>query len=163
MGNHKRTSRKIESNKNLRSKSRKSSKSTSSPSKSKIIEKTPKQERITKGVNLREAKGWKEVFPKKGRERKEMIHRCGSICFLLPSQLKFPVCRMSRRSCAADREKQCECIIDRRGVIAAKFRAKQYGYTEVEAKADRLLKYLDSHGLQQIKLIRHQDLQSIRF
>lgn len=90
-----------------------------------------------------------------------MIHRCGSSCFLLPQELKFPVCRMSRR-CTKEQGQGCGgCVIDRRGVIAARFRAKQWGYTEVEKKADRLLDRMDERGQSEIRLSKGQSLQSV--
>lgn len=133
---------------------KKSKKSLKSKPKKRSISQKPKT-RPT--ANLRQAKGWKEVAPK-GKEREDMLHRCGSICFLIPAKKKFPVCKMSRR---CSKTKGCGCVIDHRGVVAAKFRAKQWGYGNVEKKADELLSYMDKKGLTEIKLVGGKTLESI--
>ena len=69
---------------------------------------------------------WRKSAPHSINPRRSLRARCGSRCFLMPSQLKFPIC-------------DSNCKIDRRGVIAAEVRASQYGYRGVRAKARRIL------------------------
>ena len=76
-------------------------------------------------------RGWKEDAPKRGKEREELLSKCGDGCFLLPSELKFPIC-------AACKMGKCDCTPDRRGVISARIRASQYGYSDVAARAKRM-------------------------
>ena len=57
-------------------------------------------------------KGWGKAFPKTRSKRKSMKSRCGSTCFLKPSELKYPICS---RGCSPD------C----RGLLAAYRRARQ--------------------------------------
>jgi hypothetical protein len=78
-------------------------------------------------------KGWKYDAPKKGKEREQLLSQCGSTCFLLPGQQKFPICQACRTSM------KCDCNIDKRGVKAAIVRAGQYKYTEVAKKARKIL------------------------
>jgi hypothetical protein len=72
---------------------------------------------------------WKTTSPKNSIERKRMIDKCGQKCFLLPNQLKFPICND-------------DCSYSCSGLVAAKVRAGQYKYDDVYRKADELLKLL---------------------
>jgi hypothetical protein len=54
---------------------------------------------------------------------------CGDSCFLMPNEEKFPICSIHDGGCKPD------C----RGILSAKMRARQWGYNEVAAKADRLI------------------------
>ena len=71
---------------------------------------------------------WSVQSPKTITSRRKMLLRCGPNCFLYPEKLKFPVC--------ADDGK---CQINHAGLIAAKKRAAQWGYTKELALADKLL------------------------
>jgi hypothetical protein len=77
-------------------------------------------------------RGWSARAPQKGVERTELLNRCGDTAFLLPEVKKFPIMQ-------ACRDNNCDCKIDCGGVLAAKIRAKQWGYTEVAEKAQYLL------------------------
>jgi hypothetical protein len=70
-------------------------------------------------------KPWSEDAPRGVRERTKMLKKCGPSCFLLPSKLKFPVCRKS-------------CEPDCRGARAAYARARQWKYERVAKKAKKL-------------------------
>jgi hypothetical protein len=75
--------------------------------------------------------GWSVRAPKTIRARRKMLDKCGTRCFLNPEKLKFPVCADDGR-----------CRLSRAGVIAAKKRAAQWGYTKQLAQATRLLQGL---------------------
>jgi hypothetical protein len=72
-------------------------------------------------------KKWSEEAPRGRAERRSMLKKCGSTCFLLPSKLKFPVCRKS-------------CQPDCRGARAAYMRAKQHKYDGVANAAKKLMR-----------------------
>jgi hypothetical protein len=78
-------------------------------------------------------RGWSGAKPNTTSERRIMMQRCGAKCFLLPSQLKFPICPIRPR---------ISCRPSRQGVLAAKIRARQHKYASVTARADRILKSL---------------------
>ena len=63
-------------------------------------------------------KGWGAAAPKRGKERHDLMNKCGRQCFLQPENEGFPVC-------AALREGQ-GCKVDCRGVTAALSRARQH-------------------------------------
>jgi hypothetical protein len=73
------------------------------------------------------ARGWKKLKPNKTSERKSMLSRCGKKCFLLPSQLKFPICSKG------------SCKINCKGLVAAKNRAAQWKYSSVLKKASKMI------------------------
>lgn len=78
-------------------------------------------------------RGWSVDFPTRGQERKQLYSACGSRCFLGPN-MSFPICkRCFKNDCHG-------CRIDPRGVQAAYQRARQWGHTQVAAKADALRK-----------------------
>jgi len=72
---------------------------------------------------------WKNKSPRRGVERQQMKQRCGDKCFLLPDQLKFPICNDN-------------CTYNCSGIVAAKVRAAQFKYDDVYRRADELLKEL---------------------
>src|SRR5581483_10599205 len=76
-------------------------------------------------------RGWRAASPQRGRERHELLNKCGNKCFLLPEEEKFPIC--------AKLESGNDCQIDCRGVQAAYNRARQYKYQEVANKAGQIL------------------------
>ena len=78
-------------------------------------------------------RGWSALAPQRGKERNELMKKCGEKCFLIPKEKKFPVC-------AATRVKGLECKYDCRGIASAKIRAKQYKYPEVAKLAEQLEK-----------------------
>ena len=69
--------------------------------------------------------------PKNRSDRKLELKKFGPHCFLLPNELKFPICDSRGK-------------ISREGLLAAYKRAREWKYDEVAAKAKHLL---DSHPL----------------
>jgi hypothetical protein len=74
--------------------------------------------------------GWAIASPKKGKERNQLMDKCGKVCFLRPEVKKYPIC-------AALREGK-GCKIDCRGVLAAKKRANQHKDLDVIRKVSKL-------------------------
>ena len=72
-------------------------------------------------------KGWKNASPKGKKDRTNILNKCGPKCFLSPKNLKFPICTS-------------DCIMDCRGIAAAKIRASQYKYTSIRNRATVLYK-----------------------
>jgi hypothetical protein len=74
------------------------------------------------GVTTRKNRtsGWKIASPKKGKERSNLMKKCGRECFLEPKTLGFPICSPRNKN---------PCKIDCRGVASAKIRAAQYKRT----------------------------------
>lgn len=77
-------------------------------------------------------RGWRATAPRRGRDRHELSAKCGKSCFL-GSNESFPVCPRCLNN-------KCSCKIDCRGVVAAKIRARQYGYGNIASSASRILK-----------------------
>ena len=71
-------------------------------------------------------KGWKKAKPQSVGSRRKMYKKCGSRCFLRPSELKFPICRK-------------DCKVDCRGLVAAKSRAGEWKYSTVYKKANAMI------------------------
>jgi hypothetical protein len=72
-------------------------------------------------------KGWAKASPKRGKERSVMKKKCGSKCFLVPRENKYPICTMS-------------CKPDCRGIKSAKVRSGQYKKNSVMKLAKRMEK-----------------------
>lgn len=70
---------------------------------------------------------WSEVAPKTKAQRQQLIQICGSTCFLIPDKLKFPVCTP-------------DCKVSCKGLIAARVRARQWNYPEVDKKVSKYYK-----------------------
>jgi len=70
---------------------------------------------------------WELKVPKKKGEREFIHEKCGSTCFLIPSQNKFPICN-----------KTLPCTYNCRGLNAATSRGARYGYTEVAEKSKQI-------------------------
>jgi hypothetical protein len=68
--------------------------------------------------------GWKQIAPKLISERRELYANCGPNCFLMPNELKFPIC-----------SKQMDCKINCSALNSANVRAGQYKYPDVQRKA----------------------------
>ena len=77
-------------------------------------------------------RGWAARAPQKGSERHQLMHECGSACFLNPSNEGFPICP----KCFSGK---CSCSLDSGAIQSAFNRARQYGYDEVASKAKYLL------------------------
>ena len=78
-------------------------------------------------------RGWSKASPRRGRPRHALMKKCGASCFLMPEHEKFPVCQKLSK-----RRKQSNCKLDCRGVMAAKMRAAQWKYPEIEERASML-------------------------
>ena len=81
-----------------------------------------------RGIKTR---GWGALSPKKGRGRNELYEKCGSKCYMDPENLKFPICPDLKFT-------KGKCVLDRRGLQAAKQRAQQYGYTKIADKVEQI-------------------------
>lgn len=69
---------------------------------------------------------WSRVAPKHIGERSALLAKCGHRCFLGPGKT-FPICpRLGTRSGARARARAGDCKIDRRGVVAAYSRAREW-------------------------------------
>lgn len=75
-------------------------------------------------------RGFKAASPQQGRERAELLAKCGNKAFLIPSEKKFPVMAALRVNGNCDYS--CE------GLASSKVRACQYGYTKEADKAQKL-------------------------
>jgi hypothetical protein len=73
---------------------------------------------------------WSKHSPKNTSERKELMKKCDKKCFLKPTEMKFPVCRK-------------DCSVDCEGLVAARIRARQLSYPEVDKKVSQ---YYKKHG-----------------
>ena len=60
-------------------------------------------------------------------DRKLIKQKCGNKCFLLPTNLKFPVCNTN-------------CKYNCNGLLAAKIRGYQWNYPDVVEKSKKLMK-----------------------
>lgn len=112
------------------------------PSLEETLEKTKQQakkkklqEMIDSEQKTSRTRGWAARAPTRGKERHQLMDECGAGCFLLPESEKFPICPSPRMGNGTS-----ICAIDCQGVQAAKIRAAQWKYPEVEAKADKILK-----------------------
>ena len=77
-------------------------------------------------------RGWSADAPKRGYDRHLLKQRCGDKCFLQPETEGFPICPR----CV---DNQCNCEIDCRGLTAARIRARQYKYDELESTINQLM------------------------
>jgi len=74
---------------------------------------------------------WKQKKPSSVSERRRVLQKCGSSCFLLPKQKKFPICN-----------KQLPCTYNCRGLKASSARAGQWKYLDVLKRSKALTKEL---------------------
>lgn len=91
------------------------------------LQKSPVKQKSGRGGKT---KGWKDAAPKRGAERHELKHKCGSTCFLKPDSEGFPICAALRSGKG--------CKVDCRGIIAAKVRAGIWDYKDVHDVAVKL-------------------------
>jgi hypothetical protein len=73
---------------------------------------------------------WGMMAPKPEKQRQSLRKKCGTKCFLRPEDNGFPVCSARTRGCGFN----CK------GLFAARARAIQYNYGDIEKKADALIK-----------------------
>lgn len=78
-----------------------------------------------------QTRGWKLIAPKTSLDRRVLRERCGRKCFLDFKTLGYPVCRDLDES-------RGKCLVDCRGILAAKVRSGQFKNTEVYDKAQKL-------------------------
>lgn len=78
-------------------------------------------------------RGWGKQKPNRGTARNVLYKKCGSKCFMVPGQKKFPVCA----KCSA--RGRCSCRVDCKGLAAAYIRARQHRkrYPGLAAKVQR--------------------------
>jgi hypothetical protein len=75
---------------------------------------------------------WTAKAPEKTSQRRALQKTCGDSCFMMPKQLKFPVCNKDAPP----------CTYNQRGITAAYVRARQWGYEDVARKVEALRKKL---------------------
>lgn len=80
-------------------------------------------------------RGWRAAAPQKGRERHELLARCGAKCFLSPETEGFPICP----KLALTRGNADPCLPMRQGVHAADSRARQWKHDSQAEMAQRIL------------------------
>jgi len=76
-------------------------------------------------------RGWGGRNPQRGRERHELMEKCGKMCFLKPDTEGYPVCAALRTGQG--------CNYDCGGLQAAYNRAQQHGERKIATRAQRLL------------------------
>ena len=84
-------------------------------------------------------RGWSIMAPRGGKQREELYNKCGSKCFLGKItrgpkggfKAGFPIC-------ARCVEGKCDCRPVAGGIVAARVRARQWGYPEVAKRAEQL-------------------------
>lgn len=83
-----------------------------------------------KNIKTSPTRGFRAASPQRGKERTELLNKCGNDAFLIPKEKKFPVMTALRvnNNC----EYSCE------GLNAAKNRACQYDYIKEANKAQKL-------------------------
>ena len=75
---------------------------------------------------------WTTKAPMRTSERRKLLDTCGKSCFMMPKDLKFPVCN----------KEAPPCTYNKRGITAAYVRARQWGYEDVATKVQALRKKL---------------------
>jgi hypothetical protein len=114
---------------------------TNQPAKRAQLERMIETGNQTEGRGIK-TRGWAARSPTRGTERHQLKEECGDKCFLLPEEEKFPVCPSPRTTGGTS-----VCKTDCGGAQAALVRARQYGYDEVAAKAEKLLEECNKEGL----------------
>jgi len=103
-----------------------------SPKRRKLSDVKVMAKKATSGV-----KGWREVSPKRGVERNELMKKCGQKCFLDPERKAYPICQKYKG----------ECKVDCRGVLAAKIRASEWKQYKIAEEANKIGKRLNCNWL----------------
>jgi hypothetical protein len=73
------------------------------------------------------SKGWSKMAPKKGKERNNMLKKCGSKCFLDPKNKKYPICAKG------------SCKVNKKGLHAAYSRSREWHHEKIASKARKKL------------------------
>jgi len=104
-------------------------------------------------------RGWAVMEPRQ-HDRHMLWDKCGQRCFLSPPVVEvaksgkrslkypFPICRRP----VADKY---SCDVDPHALVAAKQRAAQYGYADIQQLADTLLDRLNMHAEHLTKKSHH--------
>jgi len=124
----------------------KSQKQSKSPKKSPTT-KLPPLKLTSAQLNKRNerSRGWRELSPKPGPERKELKETCGNACFLRPEDNGYPICRKLQQG-------EASCQVEKKGVKAALSRARQQGEEKVEFKAEVILNKMEKMGIERVRL-----------
>ena len=87
---------------------------------------------VAKRKSLRKSRtrGWKKEAPKLLSQRRKLSKRCGNKCFLMPKELKFPICPYKSKGCK----------ISCKGLLSAKIRSRQFRYEKVSKRATAMMK-----------------------
>lgn len=88
--------------------------------------------------------GWVADAPKSQRDRREVRQKCGPDCFMMPKELKFPICPKCR-------DGACSCQEDCRGLLSAHVWGRHHGYHEVANRADRKARSSGCHWARKLK------------
>ena len=73
---------------------------------------------------------WGTKKPSSRGQRKTLLEKCGDSCFLIPQELKFPICNKY--------ELDNSCTYNCRGIKGAASRAGEWKYKDVLSKAKEL-------------------------
>ena len=90
------------------------------------VRKSIKRQAASRSRATSPTRGWKKMSPRKPSTRRSLKAKCGSKCFLLPSQNKFPIC-------------DAACNVSCKGLVAAKVRSAQWKYPGVYRKASAMV------------------------
>ena len=71
--------------------------------------------------------GWSKMAPKKGKDRNDMLKKCGSKCFLDPKNKKYPICAKG------------SCKVNKKGLHAAYSRSREWRHEKIASKAKKKL------------------------
>jgi len=77
---------------------------------------------------------WGNKKPSSVGQRRKLLENCGESCFLIPSDLKFPICNA-----------EMPCTYNCRGLKGAASRAGEWKYSKVLEKAKQLLTEYDCY------------------
>ena len=81
---------------------------------------------------------WRDMKPHTRRERKNMLRKYGSRCFLLPKELKYPICNKftGNIECVGLSAAQSRAALS----IYRKLKPKTYSYKKIRKTAKQLRK-----------------------
>lgn len=81
---------------------------------------------------------WRDMKPHTHRERKNMLRKYGSRCFLLPKELKYPICNKftGKIECVGLSAAQSRAALS----IYRKLKPKTYSYKKIKKTAKQLRK-----------------------
>lgn len=97
--------------------------------KRKELKREIKKKEEGKGSSTR---GWSAVSPQKGKERNELMNKCGEGCFLDPKNKGYPICPALRTDQG--------CKIDCRALTAAINRSAEWDASSIRKLAEKIRK-----------------------